>query len=92
MARQTTVDEKPPWLRVRAPCPETFGKVREVVSALGLKTVCDASHCPNISECWSRRAATFMILGSVCTRKCAFCAVVHGDPEGRVDRTEPARV
>jgi lipoic acid synthetase len=57
----------------------------------GLHTVCEEAHCPNIGECWEHRAATFMILGDVCTRNCAYCAVAHGTP-APLDRGEPARL
>lgn len=85
------VGGKPEWLRVRAPTGEGFATVREVTRKSGLHTVCDSSHCPNISECWSRGHATFMILGTRCTRHCAFCAVEHGEPMP-VDAGEPERV
>lgn len=65
--------------------------MRELTRAGRLHTVCDSSHCPNISDCWSRGRATFMVLGTRCTRNCAFCAVEHGDPEAP-DPGEPARV
>src|SRR5688500_13398900 len=58
---------------------------------LGLHTVCEEAHCPNIGECWEHRAATFMILGDVCTRNCAYCAVAHGTP-ATLDVGEPARL
>ncbi len=82
---------KPEWLRVRAPVGEGFARVRELTRACGLHTVCDSSHCPNISECWSRGNATFMVLGTRCTRDCAFCAVEHGEPMP-VDAGEPGRI
>ncbi|MDW5563717.1 MAG: lipoyl synthase [Methanomassiliicoccus sp.] len=85
------VGGKPDWLRVRAPGGETFTKVRELARRSGLHTVCDSSHCPNISDCWSRGHATFMILGRRCTRDCAFCAVEHGAPEP-VDLGEPEHI
>jgi lipoic acid synthetase len=84
-------DAKPEWLKVRAPTGEGFGRIRELTRRCGLNTVCDSSHCPNISDCWSRGHATFMILGGVCTRNCAFCAVPSGTPDA-VDPGEPDRV
>ncbi len=82
---------KPDWLRVRAPTGDGFARTREAARRNGLRTVCDSSHCPNISDCWSRGHATFMVLGSRCTRNCAFCAVEHGEPEA-VDAGEPVKV
>ncbi len=84
--------KKPGWLRTIAAVGGDFDKVREITRKHSLHTVCDASHCPNIRECWSERSATFMILGDVCTRHCRFCAVNHGDPKGDTDVSEPGRV
>ncbi len=85
------VGGKPDWLKVRAPTGECFGRVREITRMKDLNTVCDSSHCPNISDCWSKGHATFMILGRRCTRDCAFCAVDHGMPDD-VDPGEPERI
>lgn len=85
------VGGKPEWLRIRAPTGDRFARLRELAVRNGINTVCDSSHCPNISECWSRGHLTFMILGRTCTRACAFCAVEHGTPED-VDPLEPERV
>jgi lipoic acid synthetase len=85
------VEGKPEWLKVRAPIGDGFDRVRSVTRHGGLRTVCDSSHCPNIGDCWSRGQATFMILGEVCTRNCAFCAVRTGAPLP-VDEDEPRRV
>ncbi len=82
---------KPDWLRIKAPTGENFARMRELTRSCGLSTVCDASQCPNISDCWSRGHATFLLLGPRCTRSCAFCAVESGIP-GPPDREEPARV
>lgn len=82
---------KPEWLRVRAPVGEGFGKVRELSRTCGLRTVCDDAQCPNISECWSRGHATFLIMGPSCTRSCRFCAIEHGGPSP-LDPSEPERV
>jgi lipoic acid synthetase len=84
--------KKPDWLRTTAAIGGDFDKVREVTRKHSLHTVCDASHCPNIRECWSGKSATFMILGAACTRNCRFCAVDHGVPQGMTDQTEPGRV
>jgi lipoic acid synthetase len=80
---------RPPWIRVRAPgaSPE-FGNTRGLLRGLVLNTVCEEAACPNIGECWSRKHAAVMILGSVCTRKCGFCNVKTGRPEA-VDPEEP---
>lgn len=79
---------KPPWLKVRMPGSPAYIETRHVLQRLRLNTVCQEAACPNIGECWSHRHATVMILGSVCTRACAFCNVATGRP-GRVDPDEP---
>jgi len=85
------VERKPAWLKVKAPGGATFGEVRRLLGDLKLHTVCEEAHCPNIGECWDHRAATFMILGDVCTRNCAYCAVAHGTP-APLDTDEPRRL
>jgi lipoic acid synthetase len=85
------IRRKPPWIRVRAPTSPVYHETRATMRELGLVTVCEEAACPNIGECWSRRHATMMILGSVCTRACAFCNVATGRPD-MVDGDEPARV
>ncbi len=82
---------KPPWLKVRLSNNPTFFDVRRLVKEQGLHTVCESASCPNIGECWSRKALTFMILGNICTRSCGFCDVMTGRP-GKVDTDEPRRV
>ncbi len=82
----------PPWIRVRPPHGPVYPEVRELLDGLGLGTVCREARCPNLSECWSAGAATLMLLGTECTRRCGFCAVTTHWPRGVVDRTEPARV
>ncbi len=77
---------KPSWLRVKALDPESRRKMTSAL--LGLNTVCEEANCPNIGECWGRGTATFMIMGSVCTRKCSFCAVATGKP-GSLNPEEP---
>jgi lipoic acid synthetase len=91
VAGPVPVERKPAWLKVRAPGGPEFGEVRRLVAGFRLHTVCEEAHCPNIGECWEHRAATFMILGDVCTRNCAYCAVAHGTPQ-RVDEGEPRRL
>lgn len=81
----------PEWLKKRLPAEGSTRHVREILDALHLTTVCQNARCPNIAECFARKTATFMILGSVCTRDCRFCAVSHGAPEP-LDPDEPRRV
>src|SRR4029078_13377695 len=84
-------EPKPEWLKVRAPGSENYVRLKGIMKELRLNTVCEDAHCPNIGECWHHGTATFMILGDVCTRACAYCAVAHGKPN-ELDRAEPARV
>lgn len=81
---------KPPWLRVRLSGDGRTARVRRAVREHALATVCEESHCPNIGECWSAGTATIMLMGSVCTRACRFCAVDTGNPRGWLDADEPA--
>ncbi|MBM3492850.1 MAG: lipoyl synthase [Armatimonadetes bacterium] len=81
----------PPWLTKRIPSPATVAEVDRMVRAASLHTVCESARCPNIGECWSRRTATFMILGDTCTRNCGFCAIKVGRPDAP-DADEPRRV
>ena len=82
---------KPPWLRVRAPGSPGYLRLARLTHDLALNTVCREASCPNIGECWQHGTATFMILGSICTRSCGYCNVVHGTP-GAVDPAEPTRL
>ena len=84
-------EPKPAWLKVRAPGSENYLRLKGLMKELKLHTVCEEARCPNIGECWHHGTATFMILGDVCTRACAYCAVSHGRPN-ELDRAEPARV
>ena len=84
-------ERKPPWLRVRVPLSPVFDETRGVVRRHALHTVCEEAACPNIGECWSKRHATMMVLGSVCTRACAFCNVDTGRPQ-LLDPHEPERL
>jgi len=88
-ATATSSGRKPPWLRVRIGGGEKYQAVRATVEAHNLATVCEESHCPNIGECWSNGTATIMLMGSVCTRACRFCAVDTGNPNGWLDPEEP---
>ncbi len=81
---------KPKWLRARIPGGERFEAVKKNVKSHRLSTVCEESHCPNMGECWSNGTATIMVMGSVCTRACRFCAVDTGNPNGWLDHEEPA--
>lgn len=82
---------KPDWIRVKAPVSREYQETRDQIRDLKLNTVCEEAACPNIGECWKSRHAAFMILGSVCTRACAFCNVETGKP-GAVDPDEPGRL
>lgn len=82
---------KPAWIRVRAPGSEGYAATRAIVRRHGLATVCEEAGCPNIGECWSKRHATMMIMGEICTRACAFCNVATGRPQP-LDADEPRRV
>ena len=82
----------PEWIRVRPPRGPAYPEVKGMLGELGLGTVCREARCPNLSECWSAGAATLMLLGTECTRRCSFCAVTTHWPRGAVDRTEPSRV
>jgi lipoic acid synthetase len=82
---------KPDWLRVKAPQGKVFAETKETVRKHKLTTVCEEAGCPNIGECWQQKHATFMIMGEVCTRACAFCNVATGKPEA-LDKLEPLRV
>ena len=82
---------RPDWLRVRVPTGENYEELKRLMRGKVLHTVCEEALCPNIAECWAHRTATFMILGSVCTRSCGFCAVATGRPM-TLDWEEPRRV
>ena len=84
-------EPKPAWLRVRAPGSPRYARLKTLMRDLQLHTVCEEARCPNIGECWHHGTVTFMILGHVCTRACAYCAVAHGRPDA-LDAAEPARV
>jgi len=82
---------KPDWIRVRAPTSRGYLETREIVKSNRLVTVCEEAGCPNIGECWDKKHATFMIMGEICTRACAFCNVATGLPTA-LDPDEPANV
>ncbi|PTX99770.1 lipoyl synthase [Verrucomicrobia bacterium LW23] len=82
---------KPAWLRAKIPGGEAYQQTRDLIKVSRLHTVCESAQCPNLGECWSRKTATIMILGNVCTRGCGFCAVLTGRPT-ELDLDEPRRV
>jgi lipoyl synthase len=82
---------KPDWIRVRAPVSKGYAETREIVKSHKLVTVCEEAGCPNIGECWDKKHATFMIMGEICTRACAFCNVATGIP-GPLDPNEPESI
>ena len=82
---------KPKWLRVRAPLGKIFDETKELLDDLNITTVCEEASCPNIGNCWSKKHATMMIMGDICTRACSFCNVATGKPRG-LDLSEPIRV
>jgi lipoyl synthase len=88
---ETAVMRKPDWIRVKAPNSPGFHETRRIVRENHLVTVCEEAGCPNIGECWSKKHATFMLMGEVCTRACAFCNVRTGLPEP-LDESEPDSV
>ena len=81
--------KKPAWIRVKSNSSSNFQHVKEQVQGKRLYTVCEEAMCPNLSECWSRGTATFMLMGGVCTRACKFCSVDTGNPKGWLDQYEP---
>jgi lipoic acid synthetase len=85
------VPRKPAWIRVKAPVSAEYQETRRLMRELRLNTVCEEAACPNIGECWKRKHATVMILGSVCTRACTFCNVATGRPD-QLDPHEPQHV
>ncbi|MBP7190344.1 MAG: lipoyl synthase [Rickettsiaceae bacterium] len=82
---------KPEWIRVKAPVSTTYNETKDLARAFGLNTVCEEAACPNIGECWSKKHATMIILGSTCTRACAFCNIKTGRPD-LLDPHEPERL
>lgn len=87
----TEVLKKPDWIRVRAPVSKGYKETQRIVEENNLVTVCGEAGCPNIGECWDKKHATFMIMGDICTRACAFCNVATGLPNA-LDQDEPANV
>ena len=85
------IQRKPSWIRVRLTNSSIYSDTKKIVKDNNLHTVCEEAGCPNISECWSKKHATFMIMGDTCTRACAFCNVKTGIPNP-LDQNEPSRV
>lgn len=83
---------KPEWLKISLPQGKEYLNVKDVIARKKLHTICVSGKCPNMSECWGRGTATFMILGDICTRACRFCSVKTGSPRGIVDWGEPERL
>jgi lipoic acid synthetase len=83
---------KPPWLKVKAPGGERYTWIKHQARELGLHTVCEEAHCPNIGECWSSGTATFMVMSDICTRGCRFCAVNTKRNGPPLDVEEPAKL
>lgn len=81
----------PPWLRRPLPTNPVFDHTKEILSSLGLETICNSANCPNRGECWARGTATVLVLGNICTRNCKFCSVACGRP-APADPTEPQRL
>ncbi len=82
----------PEWLTIKPASTEKYGSIKKTISDLGLHTVCADAHCPNVSECWSGGTATFMVLGDLCTRGCAFCAVRKSAKGSEIDTDEPEKL
>ncbi len=85
------IEKKPDWIRVKAPISKGYQGTKNLIDSLKLNTVCQEAACPNIGECWEKKHVTVMILGSVCTRACAFCNIATGRPD-LLDPHEPARL
>ncbi|MFO7544458.1 MAG: lipoyl synthase [Trueperaceae bacterium] len=86
---RTAPDPKPDWLKVRLPSGGKYQDMKRNVTGHRLATVCEEARCPNVAECWNAGTATIMLMGSVCTRACRFCAVATGNPKGLLDPDEP---
>ena len=86
-------ENKPRWIRISAnQNNKSFELIKERTKNLQLSTVCEEAKCPNLSECWSRGTATFMVMGDTCTRACQFCSVNTGNPKGWLDKEEPNKI
>ena len=86
-------EKKPSWIRMTAnQANQNYSLIKNKVKNLNLSTVCEEAKCPNLSECWSRGTATFMLMGDTCTRACQFCSVNTGNPNGWLDKDEPRKI
>ena len=85
------IKKKPKWIRSKLINTQEFFSTKSVVNHYNLKTVCEEANCPNITECWSKRHATFLIMGNICTRACSFCDVITGKPKP-LDPLEPYKI
>jgi len=86
-------EKKPNWIRMTAnQANQNYSLIKNKVKNLNLSTVCEEAKCPNLSECWSRGTATFMLMGDTCTRACQFCSVNTGNPKGWLDKEEPKKI
>jgi len=86
-------EKKPGWIRMTAnQANKNYTNIKNKVTNLQLSTVCEEAKCPNLSECWSRGTATFMLMGDTCTRACQFCSVNTGNPKGWLDKKEPEKI
>ena len=85
------IKKKPDWIRTKIHDTQNYFKIKEIMNKKKLHTVCQEASCPNISECWSKKHATFMIMGDTCTRACSFCNVITGKPEA-LDLLEPIKI
>lgn len=92
VVEKKSTQRRPEWLRVKLPSGGKFKEVLDTINENKLNTVCSEARCPNMGECWGAGTATFMLLGDVCTRSCAFCAIKTGRPPAELDWDEPARV
>lgn len=88
---QNQIIKKPDWIKVKAPVSKAYHEIKDLINGLKLNTVCQEAACPNIGECWEKKHATVMILGSVCTRACSFCNIATGRPD-LLDPHEPERL
>ena len=89
--KPSSMAKKPCWIKVKAPLSQGYSKTKKLVRKNNLKTICEEASCPNIGECWSKGHATFLIMGDICTRGCAFCNVKTGIPF-KLDPLEPDRI
>ena len=85
------IKKKPNWIKTKITNTKNYFKTKEIINKKNLHTVCQEANCPNISECWSKKHATFMIMGDICTRACAFCNVRTGKPK-HLDISEPYKI